>query len=75
MRIDRLTAKMQEALQESQALASNLQHQEIAPEHLLLALIRQPDPNRSRNALLATSQSGQKFRVANSTLATNCERF
>jgi ATP-dependent Clp protease ATP-binding subunit ClpB len=43
MRIDRLTAKMQEALQESQALASNLQHQEIAPEHLLLALIRQPD--------------------------------
>jgi len=43
MRIDRLTAKMQEALQESQTLASGLQHQEITPEHLLLALIRQPD--------------------------------
>src|SRR6516162_5006699 len=43
MRIDRLTAKMQEALQESQSLASNLHHQELTPEHLMLALLRQPD--------------------------------
>jgi ATP-dependent Clp protease ATP-binding subunit ClpB len=43
MRIDRLTAKMQEGLQESQTLASSLQHQEIAPEHLLLSLLRQTD--------------------------------
>src|SRR6516165_1110512 len=43
MRIDRLTAKMQEALQESQTLASNLHHQELTPEHLMLALLRQPD--------------------------------
>ena len=43
MRIDRLTAKMQEALQESQTLAAQLQHQELTPEHLLLALLRQPD--------------------------------
>ena len=43
MRIDRLTAKMQEGLQESQALASSLQHQEITPEHLLLSLLRQSD--------------------------------
>ena len=41
MRLDRLTAKMQEGLQESQTLASNLQNQEITPEHLLLALLRQ----------------------------------
>jgi ATP-dependent Clp protease ATP-binding subunit ClpB len=43
MRIDRFTAKMQEGLQESQTLASSLQHQEITPEHLLLSLLRQPD--------------------------------
>jgi ATP-dependent Clp protease ATP-binding subunit ClpB len=43
MRLDRLTAKMQEGLQESQTLASNLQNQEITPEHLLLVLLRQPD--------------------------------
>jgi ATP-dependent Clp protease ATP-binding subunit ClpB len=43
MRIDRFTAKMQEGLQESQTLASSLQHQEIMPEHLLLALLRQSD--------------------------------
>lgn len=43
MRLDRLTAKMQEGLQESQTLASNLQNQEITPEHLLLVLLRQTD--------------------------------
>jgi ATP-dependent Clp protease ATP-binding subunit ClpB len=43
MRIDRLTAKMQEGLQESQTLASGMQHQEITPEHLLLSLLRQTD--------------------------------
>ncbi len=43
MRIDRLTSKMQEGLQEGQSLASQLQHQELTPEHLLLALLRQQD--------------------------------
>ena len=43
MRIDRFTAKMQEALQESQTLASGFQQQEITAEHLLLALLRQAD--------------------------------
>ena len=43
MRIDRFTAKMQEGLQESQSLASGMQHQELSPEHLFLALLRQPD--------------------------------
>jgi ATP-dependent Clp protease ATP-binding subunit ClpB len=43
MRLDRLTAKMQEGLQESQTLASSLQNQEITPEHLLLVLLRQTD--------------------------------
>ena len=43
MRIDRFTSKMQEGLQEGQALASQMQHQELMPEHLLLALLRQQD--------------------------------
>src|ERR1700738_3164763 len=43
MRIDRFTSKMQEGLQEGQALASQMQHQELTPEHLLLALLRQQD--------------------------------
>src|ERR1700683_1732818 len=43
MRTERLTAKMQEGLQESQTLASGLQHQEILPEHVLLSLLRQSD--------------------------------
>ncbi len=43
MRIDRFTAKMQEGLQESQTLASEMQHPELSPEHLFLALLRQPD--------------------------------
>src|SRR5246127_3841558 len=43
MRIDRFTAKMQEGLQESQSLSSEMQHQELSPEHLFLALLRQPD--------------------------------
>src|SRR3979411_266160 len=41
MRIDRFTSKMQEGLQEGQALASQMQHQELRPEQLLLALLRQ----------------------------------
>jgi ATP-dependent Clp protease ATP-binding subunit ClpB len=43
MRIDRFTAKMQEGLQEAQSLASEMQNQELSPEHLFLALLRQPD--------------------------------
>ena len=43
MRIDRFTSKMQEGLQEGQTLASQMQHQELTPEHLLLTLLRQQD--------------------------------
>ena len=43
MRIDRFTSKMQEGLQEGQSLASQLQHQELTLEHLLLAVLRQQD--------------------------------
>jgi len=41
MRPDKFTAKMQEAFQAAVDLASKRNHQELAPEHLLLALCEQ----------------------------------
>ncbi len=41
MRLDKLTIKSQEALQEAQNIAQENEQQEVAVEHLLLALVRQ----------------------------------
>ncbi len=41
MRMDKFTVKSQEALQAAQSLAGRLSHQELTPEHLLVALIEQ----------------------------------
>lgn len=41
MRLDRLTNKMQEALQGGQSLAQQRGHQELAPAHVLAALMEQ----------------------------------
>ena len=43
MRFDKLTIKAQEALQEAQTLTEKREHQQIEPEHLLLALIEQTE--------------------------------
>jgi len=43
MRMDKFTYKAQEAIQAAQELADDLQQQEITPEHLLLALLRQEE--------------------------------
>ncbi|MCY0909673.1 MAG: type VI secretion system ATPase TssH, partial [Sulfobacillus thermotolerans] len=43
MRLDKLTVKSQEALADAQNIAREMQNQEITPEHLLAALIRQTD--------------------------------
>src|SRR5438067_7194927 len=43
MKLDKFTVKAQEALQESQAVARKRDHQEILPEHVLLALLQQQD--------------------------------
>ncbi|MDA1193430.1 MAG: AAA family ATPase, partial [Candidatus Poribacteria bacterium] len=43
MRMDRLTVKTQQALQMAQEIASDAQHPEVAPEHVLLALLNQED--------------------------------
>jgi ATP-dependent Clp protease ATP-binding subunit ClpB len=42
-RFDKLTVKAQEAVQAAQALADREGHQQIEPEHLLLALVEQED--------------------------------
>src|SRR5262245_41969341 len=39
MRFDRYTVKSQEAIESAQRLASERGHQELAPEHLLAALL------------------------------------
>ncbi len=64
MRIDQLTTKFQEALQDAQSMAVGMDHAYIEPEHLLLAFLNQQDgscvpvlkrcqvnPNRIREGL------------------------
>ncbi len=43
MRFDKFTTRLQEALSEAQSLAVGQDHQQIAPAHLLLALLAQED--------------------------------
>jgi ATP-dependent Clp protease ATP-binding subunit ClpB len=43
MRLDRFTERSQEALQAAQQAAQSLQHPTVEPEHLLLALLEQPE--------------------------------
>ena len=43
MRFDKFTTKLQEALGEAQSLALGQDHQQIEPQHLLLALLNQED--------------------------------
>ncbi|TFG92853.1 MAG: type VI secretion system ATPase TssH, partial [Syntrophobacterales bacterium] len=43
MRFDKFTLKLQEAFQEAEGLAGGYGHQGIDAEHILLALIRQPE--------------------------------
>ena len=41
MRLDKFTIKAQEALQDAQSVAEKFGHQQITPDHLLHALLRQ----------------------------------
>jgi ATP-dependent Clp protease ATP-binding subunit ClpB len=43
VRLDRFTERSQEALQAAQQAAESLQHATVEPEHLLLALLEQPE--------------------------------
>ncbi len=42
MNFDKMTIKTQEALQASQSVADRFDQQQIEPEHLLLAILEQP---------------------------------
>ena len=41
MRLDKLTTKLQEAIQDTVGLATELGHQQIEPEHLTYSLVKQ----------------------------------
>jgi ATP-dependent Clp protease ATP-binding subunit ClpB len=43
MRLDKFTLKAQEAIESAVALAEKQNHQQVEPEHLLVALIEQPE--------------------------------
>ena len=43
MRMDKLTTKLQQALQDAINLAQENQHQQVEPEHLIYALLKQED--------------------------------
>src|SRR5262249_43449675 len=43
MRFDKFTTRLQEAVAEAQTLAVGRDHQQIEPQHLLLALLEQQD--------------------------------
>ncbi len=43
MRFDKLTIKSQELIQNAQSLASSYNHQQIEPEHILSAMLNEPD--------------------------------
>jgi ATP-dependent Clp protease ATP-binding subunit ClpB len=65
MRIDRFTQKMQEALQSAQDVAAEYQHQEIANEHFLTALLDQTDGvTRPLLDKIGVSTSALKQRLA-----------
>ena len=70
MRADRLTTQFQQALAEAQSLGIRAGHQFIEPEHLLLALLDQPQG--STRQLLA--QSGVNVPKLQADLAAALER-
>lgn len=43
MRLDKLTIKAQEAVQAARIIAEEHNHQQLEPEHLVMALVRQPE--------------------------------
>src|SRR5262245_56896101 len=66
MKLDRLTIKSQEALERAQRLASEHRHQELRPEHLLVALLE--DASGTASAVL------EKLGVAREPLAEAATR-
>src|SRR5947209_19531504 len=70
-KLDRVTEKGQEALQEAAELARETGNQAVEPEHLLLSLVRQ-DEGVARTILERTGASVQALQPA---LVSAIERF
>ena len=71
MRLEKLTEKAQEALQEAAELARSLGQQAIEPEHLVMALIRQED-GVGRTLL---ERAGVSVQALEPALVSTIERF
>src|ERR1700730_3664508 len=71
MRLEKLTEKAQEALQEAAELARSLGQQTIEPEHLVMALIRQED-GVGRTLL---ERAGVSVQALEPALVSTIERF
>src|SRR6202022_4068976 len=71
MRLEKLTEKAQEALQQAADLTRTLGQQAIAPEHLILALIRQED-GVGRTLL---ERAGASVQALEPALVSVVERF
>jgi len=71
MRFDKLTTRLQEAVAEAQSLALGRDHQQIEPQHLLLALLEQGDGGVA--GLL--SKAGGNANALRQSLAQSLERL
>src|SRR5487761_1967674 len=71
MKLDKFTEKAREALQEAAELAKGLGQQAVEPEHLLLALIRQPE-GVGRTLL---ERGGLSVQAMEPALVSTVERF
>jgi ATP-dependent Clp protease ATP-binding subunit ClpB len=71
MRMDKLTLKSQQALQEAQALADRKGNQELRPEHLVLALLL----DRDGLAVQIMDRLGADVQAVTAELETEIDRY
>jgi ATP-dependent Clp protease ATP-binding subunit ClpB len=87
MELERLTQRSREALERAQELATELQHPEVSPEHLLLTLVDQSDgvvapllrqvevdPDQVRRRLLADLESRPKQQGATPRISAELDQ-
>ena len=68
MRTDRLTSKSQQALQDALSNAIRSGHPELLPEHLLVAVLAQPDSTGTLLLERASGNAEQLLRSLNDRL-------
>jgi len=68
MRLDRLTLKAQEAIKDSQLIAERFGHQQIEPEHLLMAILGQQEGAVSPVLSMIGANQGQLIKESDTAL-------